>query len=346
MGQNKLNFNNEIKQEVNMRIKLILSALLFFCVSIYGQVYDFKNPLVYTYSIVARDEATGELGVAVQSHWFSVGSIVSWAEAGVGAIATQSFVNVSFGPEGLKLLKEGKTAQEVLNELISKDEGRDFRQLAIIDAKGNVAAYTGKSCIEYAGHHTGRNYSVQANMMLNDKVIPAMSEAFEKTKGPLAERLIAALKAAQLVGGDIRGQQSASLLVVRGKSTGKVWEDRLIDLRVEDHPSPVEEIERLLKLYRAYEHMNNGDLAIEKGDEKKALEEYGAACNMFPENLEMKYWYAVSLVNINKLEDAKPLFREVFRKDKNWVELTKRIVKNGLLKVDNEKLNEIISLKD
>lgn len=324
---------------------MILISLIF-CFSVFGQGYDFNNPLVHTYSIVARDEATGELGVAVQSHWFSVGSIVSWAEAGVGAIATQSFVNVSFGPEGLKLLKQGKTAQEVLNELILKDEGRDFRQLAIIDANGNVAAYTGKSCIEYAGHHTGKNYSVQANMMLNDKVIPAMSEAFEKTKGPLAERLVAALKAAQLVGGDIRGQQSASLLVVKGKSSGKIWEDRLIDLRVEDHPSPVEEIERLLRLYRAYEHMNKGDLAIEKGDEKKALEEYGAACKMFPENLEMKYWYAVSLVNINKLEDAKPLFREVFKKDKNWVELTRRIVKNGLLKVDNEKLNEIISLKD
>ncbi len=216
--------------------------LLYLSMNLSAQVYNFDQPLVHTYSIVARDEQTGELGVAVQSHWFSVGSIVSWAEAGVGAIATQSFVNVSFGPQGLLLLKKGKSANEVLNELIEKDEGRDFRQLAIIDAKGNVATYTGSKCIEVAEHKIGKNYSVQANMMLNDKVIPAMAQAFENSKGPLAERLIAALKAAQEVGGDIRGQQSASLLVVSGKSTGKIWEDRLIDLRVEDHPQPVEEL--------------------------------------------------------------------------------------------------------
>lgn len=325
--------------------KFLSLAILFFFYSIsFSQIFNFTQPFAHTYSIVARDEETGELGVAVQSHWFSVGSIVSWAEAGVGAIATQSFVNVSFGPEGLRLLKEGKSAVEVLNELISKDEGRDFRQLAIIDANGNVAAYTGSKCIEVAHHKTGKNYSVQANMMLNDKVIPAMSEAFENTKGPLAERLVAALKAAQKAGGDIRGKQSASLLVVRGKSTGKIWEDRLIDLRVEDNAEPVKEIERLLKLYRAYEHMNNGDLAVEKGDEAGALREYGAACNMFPDNLEMKYWYAVSLVNMNKLEEAKPLFKFVFKRDKNWIELTRRIVKNGLLKVDEKKLNEILSL--
>lgn len=322
----------------------VISYLLILVSTLTAQFYTFNQPFAHTYSIVARDETTGELGVAVQSHWFSVGSIVSWAEAGVGAIATQSFVNVSFGPEGLKLLKEGKTAEEVLNELISKDEGRDFRQLAIIDGNGNVAAYTGSKCIEVANHKTGKNYSVQANMMINDKVIPAMAEAFEKTKGPLAERLVAALKAAQDAGGDIRGKQSASLLVVRGKSTGKIWEDRLIDLRIEDHPEPVKELERLLKLYRAYEHMNNGDLSIEKGDEAGALKEYGTACNMFPENLEMKYWYAVSLVNLNKLEVAKPLFKFVFKRDKNWIELTRRIVKNGLLKVDDKKLNEILSL--
>ncbi|MCX8056370.1 MAG: DUF1028 domain-containing protein [Ignavibacteria bacterium] len=327
--------------------KLILFILVFTLnIPLHSQFYNFNQPFAHTYSIVARDEETGELGVAVQSHWFSVGSIVSWAEAGVGAIATQSFVNVSFGPEGLRLLKEGKNAVEVLDELISKDEGRDFRQLAIIDANGNVATYTGTKCIEFAHHQIGKNYSVQANMMLNDKVVPAMAEAFEKSKGPLAERLLEALKAAQKAGGDIRGQQSASLLVVRGKSTGKIWEDRLIDLRVEDHPQPVKELERLLKLYRAYEHMNKGDLAIEKGDEESALREYGAACNMFPENLEMKYWYAVSLVNINKFEEAKPLFMFVFKRDKNWIELTKRIVKNGLLKVDEKRLNEILKLGD
>lgn len=326
-----------------MNIKeTLLLFLLLFSIS-YAQV-KLQEPFAHTYSIVARDENTGELGVAVQSHWFSVGSIVSWAEAGVGAIATQSFVNVSFGPEGLRLLKEGKTAQEVLDELISKDEGRDFRQLAIIDSKGNVAAYTGKSCIEYASHYLGKNFSVQANMMLNDKVIPAMKEAFENSKGPLAERLVEALKAAESSGGDIRGRQSAAILVVRGESTGKIWQDRLIDLRIEDHHDPVNELERLLKLYRAYEHMNNGDLAIEKGDEEGALREYGAACSMFPDNLEMKYWFAVSLVNIGKIEEALPLFEFVYKEDRNWLELTKRIVKNGLLKIDEKTLSKILSV--
>ncbi len=325
-----------------MKTKNIL--LLFLLISSISKAQFFiqTQPFAHTYSIVARDEETGEMGVAVQSHWFSVGSIVSWAEAGVGAIATQSFVNVSFGPEGLRLLKEGKTAQEVLNELISKDEGRDFRQLAIIDANGNVAAYTGKSCIEYASHKVGKNYSVQANMMLTDRVVNAMAEAFEKSKGPLAERLVEALKAAEREGGDIRGRQSAALLVVRGKSTGKVWEDRLIDLRVEDHKEPIEEIERLLKVYRAYEHMNNGDLAVEKGDDKKALEEYGNAEKILPDNLEIKYWVAVTLSNIGKLDQALPKFKYVFEKDKNWIELTKRIVKNGLLKVKNEELQQIL----
>lgn len=311
-----------------------------------AQFFNSNQPFAHTYSIVARDEITGELGVAVQSHWFSVGSIVSWAEAGVGAVATQSFVNVSFGPEGLRLLKEGKNAEEVLNELISKDEGRDFRQLAIIDANGNVAAYTGKSCIEFASHRTGKNYSVQANMMLTDRVVNAMAEAFEKSSGPLAERLIEALKAAEKEGGDIRGKQSAALLVVRGKSTGKIWEDRLIDLRIEDHPEPVEEIERLLKVYRAYEHMNNGDLAVEKGDDKKALEEYGSAENILPENLEIKYWVAVSFANLGKLDQALPRFKFVFERDKNWIELTKRIIKNGLLKVGENELKQILEVAE
>jgi len=325
-----------------MIINLITIFILILNGILIAQFFNFNQPLAYTYSIVARDELTGEMGVAVQSHWFSVGSIVSWAEAGIGAIATQSFVNVSFGPEGLRMLKEGKTAQEVLDELISQDEGRDFRQLAIVDVNGNVAAYTGKSCIEYASHRIGKNYSVQANMMLTDKVVDAMAEAFEKSSGPLAERLVEALKAGEREGGDIRGRQSSALLVVRGKSTGKIWEDRLIDLRVEDHQEPIEEIERLLKVFRAYEYMNKGDMAMEKGDDKKALEEYGNAENILPENLEIKYWVAVSLANIGKINQALPKFQYVFKRDKNWIELTKRIVKNGLLKVDENHLIRIL----
>jgi uncharacterized Ntn-hydrolase superfamily protein len=324
--------------------KYILFLFLSLSLALNAQ-YIRSDKLTHTYSIVARDTITGEMGVAVQSHWFSVGSVVSWAEAGVGAIATQSLVNVSFGKRGLDLLKEGKTASEALNTLITSDKGREFRQLAIIDDHGDVATFTGKKCIPNAGQITGKNYSVQANMMLNKKVWPAMADAFESSTGPLAERMIAALKAAESVGGDIRGQQSASILVVRGQATGKPWEDRLIDLRVEDHPQAVKEIERVLKIHRAYQHMNEGDLAIEMGDEEKALEEYAAAEKLFPENIEMKYWHAVSLVNIGKLEKAIPIFREVFEKEPNWIELTKRIVPNGLLKVDEETLDKIIKVK-
>src|ERR1044071_1764313 len=166
---------------------------------------------VHTFSIVARDPSTGELGVAVQSHWFSVGPIVPWAEAGVGAVATQSFVDPSYGKNGLELMRAGKSAPDTLKELLAKDEGREVRQVAMIDAQGRVDAWTGKNYIQAAGHIVGKNFSVQANLMLNDKVWPAMARAFENTKGDLADRMLAALDAAQAAGGDIRGKQSAAI---------------------------------------------------------------------------------------------------------------------------------------
>ena len=320
----------------------IIVLLLTLSTDIYSQA-AFSSRLAHTYSIVARDPETAEMGVAVQSHWFSVGSLVSWAEADVGAIATQSFVNVSFGPRGLELLKQGKTAQQTLKILIDSDEGREVRQLAIIDANGNVAAYTGKKCIPDAGHIIGENFSVQANLMLNDKVWPAMEKAFKESKGHLAERMVAVLEAAQETGGDIRGKQSAAILVVRGKSTGKTWEDRLIDLRVEDHPEPIQEIKRVLKVFRAYEYMNAGDLAIEKNDIQGALKAYSTAEEMFPDNLEMKYWHAVSLANVGMVDESLPLFKEIFTKDNNWWVLTKRLPAVGLLNVNEENLNKILS---
>ena len=327
-----------------MTYRIITLILIFWLSVSLGAQATKPDILTHTYSIVARDSVTGDIGVAVQSHWFSVGSVVSWAEPGVGAIATQSLVNVSFGPRGLALLKEGKSAPEVLNTLIQNDDGREFRQVAIIDKSGNVAAFTGKKCIEDAGQIIGKNFSVQANMMLNKKIWPAMADAFKKSTGPLAERMVEALKAAETVGGDIRGQQSAAIIVVRGSSSGKLWEDRLVDLRVEDHPRAVEEIERVLRIHRAYEHMNRGDLAIEFGDEIQALKEYSAAEKMFPENIEMKYWHAVSLANIGRIEDALLIFKKVFTRDPNWIELTKRLVPNGLLKVDKETLKKIIGI--
>jgi uncharacterized Ntn-hydrolase superfamily protein len=328
--------------EIKMNKLFFLFILLIGNLDLSAQLFYSSEPLAHTYSIVARDPKTGEMGVAVQSHWFSVGSIVSWAEAGVGAIATQSFVNPSFGQRGLEMLEQGMTAQEVVDLLIASDEGRDFRQLAIVDAKGNSAAYTGSKCIPEAGHIVGDGYSVQANLMLSNLVWSEMSKAFESSDGPLAERLLAALEAAQNVGGDIRGQQSAALLVVKAEATGKLWEDRYIDLRVEDHPEPVKEIKRLLKVFRAYEHMNNGDLAVEKNDMKLAMEHYSAAMKMFPENLEMKYWTAITLVNNGQTEEALPLFKEIFSADDNWKKLTPRLIKVGMLNADEKTLERIM----
>jgi len=285
------------------------------------------------------------MGVAVQSHWFSVGSIVGWGEAGVGVVATQSFVNPSFGIRGLELLKAGKSPREAVDELIASDEGRDVRQLAILDSKGRAASYTGKNCIPDAGNIAKENYSVQANLMLNDKVWPAMSKAFEESTGPLAERMIAALEAGQEAGGDIRGKQSASILIVKGESSGKVWEDRTIDLRIEDNSEPIKELKRLLKVYRAYEHMNNGDLAVEKKDMMLAMKEYSSAEEMFPENLEMKFWHAVTLVNNNKLEESIPMFKDVFTKDENWRTLFSRLPKVGLINISDNDMKRIINLK-
>ncbi len=296
---------------------------------------------VHTYSIVARDPNTGEIGVAVQSHWFSVGSIVSWAEAGVGAVATQSFVDPAYGKFGLDMMRLGKSAPDALKALVDRDEGRDVRQVAMIDAQGRVDAWTGAKDIQAAGHIVGQNFSVQANMMANEKVWPAMAKAFETAKGDLAERMMAALDAAQEAGGDIRGRQSAALIVVKGKSTGKPWADRLFDLRVDDSPEPLKELRRLITLQRAYNHMNAGDLAVEKKDNEAALREYAAAEKLVPDNAEMIYWHAVALVNMNRMEDALPLFRKVFAMDKNWMTLTPRLVKSGLLP-DNAKLIERI----
>jgi uncharacterized Ntn-hydrolase superfamily protein len=298
---------------------------------------------VHTFSIVARDPATGELGVAVQSHWFSVGPIVAWAEAGVGAVATQSFVDPSYGKLGLDLMRAGKSAPDALKALLAGDEGREVRQVAMIDTLGRVDAWTGKNDIQAAGHIVGRDFSVQANLMLNDKVWPAMARAFENTKGDLAERMLAALDAAQGAGGDIRGRQSAALVVVTGKPTGQAWQDRIFDLRVDDSSEPLKELRRLVTLQRAYNHMNAGDLAVEKKDNEGALREYSAAEKLVPENAEMTYWHAVALVNMGRVDESLPLFRKVFAMDPNWATLTPRLPKSGLLPDDAKLIERILN---
>ncbi|MEO7307795.1 MAG: DUF1028 domain-containing protein [Ferruginibacter sp.] len=326
-----------------MRRSILFISLAFLSTASFAQFFKKDAGLAHTFSIVARDPVTGEMAVGVQSHWFSVGTAVSWGEAGVGVVATQSFVNKSYGIKGLELMKKGNTAPDALKELLAADEGREVRQVAMIDVNGNVNAYTGKNCIDHAGNIVGKNYSVQSNMMLTDKVNAAMSKAFEGSEGkPLAERVLLALKAAQAVGGDIRGKQSAAILVVAGKSTGQPWNERLIDLRVDDHKTPLDELDRLLRLYRAYEHMDKGDLATEKNDMKLAMKEYGAAMKMFPENLEMQYWTAITLANNKKVMDASKLLQKIYAKDANWRELTKRLPKVNLLNVTEADLKELI----
>ncbi len=300
---------------------------------------------VHTYSIVARDAATGELGVAVQSHWFSVGSSVAWAEAGVGAVATQSFIDPSYGPLGLALMRAGRSAPDALKGLLLADEGRDVRQVAMIDAAGRVAAHTGAKCIPAAGDVVGEGFSVQANLMEKDTVWPAMAKAFEASRGDLADRMLAALEAAEAQGGDIRGKQSAALLVVKGTSSGRPWQERLFDLRVEDHASPVVELRRLVTLQRAYNLMNAGDLAVEKKDDAGALKAYSAAGAMVPDNAEMAYWHAVALVNMGRVDESLPVFAKAFRLHPKWRDLTPRLPKAGLLPDDPKLIARIVAVK-
>jgi uncharacterized Ntn-hydrolase superfamily protein len=297
----------------------------------------------FTYSIVARDPATGEMGVAVQSHWFSVGSVVPWAEAGVGAVATQSFVEPSYGPLGLTLMRTGKSAPEALKALLAGDPGEAVRQVAMVDARGGVAVHTGGKCIPAAGHAAGDQFSVQANLMESPLVWPAMAKAFTGARGDLAERMLAALEAAQGAGGDIRGMQSAALLVVRGASTGRPWSDTVYNLRVEDSPEPLSELKRLLRLQRAYNHASAGDEHAAAGKMDEALREYGDAARLAPEVLELPYWEAVALASNGRLEEALPIFRDVFAKEPQWADLTTRLPSVGLLPKDPELLRKILS---
>jgi len=306
--------------------------------SLFGQTRP-----ISTFSIVAYDEATGQFGVAVQSHWFSVGTVVPWAQAGVGAVATQSFVKVDYGPEGLKLMASGKTANEALNQLLKEDENREVRQVAMIDAQGHVAAFTGGKCVDAAGHHMGKNYSVQANLMDKPTVWPAMAKAYESAKGDLADRMMAALNAAQAQGGDIRGRQSAAMLIVSGEPTGVPWKDVVLDLRVDDNPEPLKELARLITIHRAYEHANQGDLYVEKNKIGKALKEYDLAAKLYPQNPELPYWTAVTLASEGRVDEALPIFRKVFEKNPAWKRLTPRLVKADLLPEDTTLIKRILA---
>jgi uncharacterized Ntn-hydrolase superfamily protein len=271
-----------------------------------------------TYSIVARDPETGAVGVAVQSHWFSVGSLVSWVEPGVGAVATQANVEVAYGPRVLALLRDGRPAAEALAELTAADALASVRQVAVVDAAGRVAAHTGAGCMPCAGHATGDGFSCQANMMAAAEVWPAMAGAFAAAGGSLPRRLLAALDAAEAAGGDVRGRQSAALLVA--PATGEPWQ-RIVDLRVEDHPDPLAELRRLLGLHDAYVLAGEGDRLSGEGRLGEAADRYVAASDLAPESVELAFWAGLSLVARGEEERGVARVRQAIERHAGWAQL-------------------------
>jgi uncharacterized Ntn-hydrolase superfamily protein len=275
-----------------------------------------------TYSIVARDPDTGELGVAVQSHWFSVGSIVSWALPGVGAVATQSIAEPAYGPRLLDRLGAGEAPRVALDELLAADEQARFRQVAAVDAKGGIVVHTGTGCIPYAGHVEGDGFSVQANMMASPEVWPAMAEAFSAADGQLARRLLAALEAAEAAGGDVRGRQSAALLVV--PATGEVWQ-KVADLRVEDDPEPLAELRRLLDLCDAYAVATEGDDLVGEGLHAEAAERYRRASELVPDSDELLFWAGLGVAQGGDVDEGAGYVRRAIELHAGWRELLARL---------------------
>jgi uncharacterized Ntn-hydrolase superfamily protein len=300
-----------------------------------------KHPLVSTFSIVAFDPSTEALGVAVHSRYFSVGSVVPWAEAEVGAVATQSFVNVSYGPLGLQLLKNGLSVDEVIAKLTSKDEERDYRQLGIIDAKGDAAAFTGKKCLQWAGSKTGLNYSAQGNILASSKVVENMGKQFESTKGDLADRLVAALLAGDKAGGDARGRQSAALLVVK-KGAGRAgYGDKRIDLRVEDNSNPITELKRLLSLHRVYSLIDESEDRLTKCDFAQAMLAIRKAVKLNPKVDDAHIDMGILYLKLGRKKEAVKAFREALRLNPKMRNLVKQLPKVGLIEPDEHLFAEL-----
>ncbi|MBD3217061.1 MAG: DUF1028 domain-containing protein [candidate division Zixibacteria bacterium] len=324
--------------------KCLIAFFMIVLLSVAVQSEDQENIQLFypvnTYSIVCYDSATGQFGAAVQSHWFKVADVI-WAEPDVGVVATQSLADFSYGKLGLEMMKTGKTAQQALDGLKASDPNSDVRQVAMIDNHGNIATHTGENCIAMAGHRSGANYSVQANLMEKSTVWDAMAEAFENSEGELADRMMAALEAAQAEGGDIRGMQSAAMLVVTGEPTGMPWVDKIVDLRVDDSPEPLKELRRLININRAYEYMNLGDEYFFKGEVEKAKEAYSKSAELAPGNPEILFWQAVTMASAGEEKMAMPIFKQVFEMDEKWRVLVPRLVDSGLLP-DNPGLIERI----
>jgi uncharacterized Ntn-hydrolase superfamily protein len=275
-----------------------------------------------TYSIVARDPGSGELGVAVQSHWFSVGPIVPWAAPGVGAVATQANAEAAYGPRALALLRDGADAQQALGQLIAEDSGAAGRQVAVVDAAGRVAAYTGEDCMAFAGHVTGEGVSCQANIMASDTVWPAMLDAFNSSNGTLTGRLLAALDAAEAAGGDLRGRQSAAILTVPAE--GEPWR-HLVSLRVEDHPDPLPELRRLVRLNEAYALAGEADELVNDGRHDEAARLYRQASELAPDNHELLFWAGLGTAQGGDLDAGVAKVRAAIAQHPEWRDLLYRL---------------------
>jgi len=293
-----------------------------------------------TYSIVARCPDTGQLGVAVQSHFFGTGAVVPWLEAGVGAVATQATAEVAHGPDGLDRLRAGRAPDEALADILGPDEAAETRQVAIVDARGRAAVHTGAVCIVHAGHVVGDGFTAQANMMSEPGVPEAMAAAFTASAGALASRLLDALDAAEAAGGDIRGRQSAALAVVSAEASTKAGHDRLVEVRVEDHPEPLVELRRIVDLARAYRRMEDAEEAMTRGDLDTALAIYAESAAQQPTQPEFPFWHAVVLAGLGRADEARAVVAPVFAgpNGDGWRELVRRLPAASLLPEDAARL--------
>jgi uncharacterized Ntn-hydrolase superfamily protein len=296
-----------------------------------------------TYSIVARDPATGELGIALQSCYFAAGRVVPWISAGVGVIASQSFANPVYGYETLRLLRSGLEPQAILDTLLSQDPGAAMRQVAILDVQGRIAVHTGAGCVAAAGHAIGAHCCAQANMMAQDTVWQAMVHAFETTGGQLADRLLAAMEAAEHAGGDLRGKQAAALIVVTGQPSGVAELDRLVDLRVDDHPDPVGEIQRLLYYARAHQRANQAIDKVFANDLPGALVDLDVCCSAYPNEPEFLFRRGLVLLALGRVEEAREVLQQAHTIHAGWSELLLRFAESGVIPVARAMLEPLVA---
>tara|TARA_B100001996_G_scaffold372429_1_gene348787 strand:- start:152 stop:1132 length:981 start_codon:yes stop_codon:yes gene_type:complete len=323
---------------INKNIAAVLLISLVFC-----QDIPPTRP-ISTYSIVAVDQKSGQMGVAVQSHWFSVGSLVTWAEPGVGVVATQSFVRPEYGPELLHLMSRGYSAKTALNKLTTHDSEKNVRQIGVVRIDGQSASYTGKDCVEFASGLEGDGYAIQANIMTSPGVPEAMELAYLNTKGSLADRLYAALVAAENAGGDLRGKQSAAMLVVPRDKVDSLLSSKIYDIRVDDHPDPLGELGRLMQIQKAYIYANEGDILSSQGKLDQALDAYNRASELYPENVELLFWGAVILCTEGKFDIAKPMFVQVFKGSPDLKIMIPRLKDHPMFPLDQSIVDQIMAL--